>query len=584
MDASYWLRALRVGLIYFLLAALALKVTRFDGGVAFLWVATSYLVAELSLIPRRRWAPLLLVSAIAAALTTGLYGFGWAAAAPMALANVLEAWIAAYYIRRHAPEAALTTLSWLGRFTLFAALIPPLISGCIAATVAYQLGRPAGGAYLHFFAGHALSNLTFAPIFILLLQGEIAQSLRKMAARRAEAIGLLALSFATTTLSFVQPVLPLLFLPILPIILVTFRLGRGGTVIAMMFLAVVGGGLTLAGMGPTQLLGASQGLRVQFFQFYLAMTVLTAWPVAADLSNRSRLHGKLRVSEARYRLLADHSSDILMQLSVDGMIRYVSPSVRQLGGYEPESLVGTYSGDLIAPQYRNLIQALHKASVRDPGTTHCFEYEAVLADGERRWFETHCRAIVDEDGGIDGTLSVIRDVSARKANEQALSLAAMTDPLTGLPNRRALKAAADQGLSDRRKARGRDCIAVFDIDHFKGVNDRHGHHAGDAVLQSFAAIARCAVRQGEVVARLGGEEFAILFADTSLEDARAICERLREDLAGSLTFVDGAAIQVTVSGGVAVIGEPGFDEALKEADAALYRSKQSGRNQLSIAA
>ncbi|WP_114229093.1 MULTISPECIES: sensor domain-containing diguanylate cyclase [Sphingomonas] len=584
MLGSVMARCVRVFLIYFALAAAALATTRFDGGVAFFWVATSYLIAELSVAPRRRWPLLLGVGAVSGTIATGLFGLGWPAALPMAVANSLEAFVAAYYIRRHAPEGALTTLSWLARYTLFAAIIPPIFSACIAAGVAFWLGKDVLSAGGHFVIGHALSNLTFAPVFTLLLQGEIAKSIRKMADRAVEAVALLGLSAATTLLCFSQHALPLLFLPILPIVLVTFRLGRGGTVLAILFLALFGGMMTMLGAGPAQLVGGTHGMRVQFFQFYLAMTVLTAWPVTADLANRSRLHRQLRTSEARYRLLAENSSDILMQLTPAGLIRYVSPSVRHLGGYEPDALLGTPAVELVAPPYRALLGALHQATLREPHTTHCFEYEAVVAGGDRRWFETHSRAMLDDRGRVDGTLSIIRDVSARKATEETLSKAASTDPLTGLANRRAFEAAVEACLADRRRPHADHVIAVFDIDHFKRVNDTYGHDAGDRVLQNFACLALAAVREGEVVARLGGEEFAILFADTSVASAQAICERLRTELAGSLTIVGEVAIRVTVSGGVAAVGRRGFSETLKAADRALYQAKHAGRDQLAIAA
>jgi diguanylate cyclase (GGDEF)-like protein/PAS domain S-box-containing protein len=273
-----------------------------------------------------------------------------------------------------------------------------------------------------------------------------------------------------------------------------------------------------------------------------------------------------------------------MQLSVDATIRYVSPSIRQLGGYDPAKLVGTNAGELIAPQYREIIRAMHTATMREPGTTHCFDYEAMTADGTHRWFETHSRAIIDEKGAIDGTLSIIRDVSARKATEEALSRAAMTDILTGLPNRRAFQQRIDERLRDRRRVAGQDCIAVLDIDHFKRVNDQYGHDAGDAVLQSFASIARCAVREQEMVVRLGGEEFAILFTDTNIEQAAAICDRLRREVAEAVTIVDDLIIRVTVSGGVAPVGPEGMEHALKAADSALYRAKHNGRDQMALAA
>jgi diguanylate cyclase (GGDEF)-like protein len=125
---------------------------------------------------------------------------------------------------------------------------------------------------------------------------------------------------------------------------------------------------------------------------------------------------------------------------------------------------------------------------------------------------------------------------------------------------------------------------VFDIDHFKRVNDRYGHGAGDAVLRSFAAIARCAIRKGDLIARLGGEEFGVLLPDTTLEQAMAVCERVRRDVAVARTFVPGQVIGVTVSGGVARIDEGGFAAALKIADTALYAAKNGGRDRLAAAA
>lgn len=577
-------RTFRVPLLYFAFAAAALLATRFDGGVAFFWMATSYLIAELSIVPRRRWPLLLGLTALVGAVATGVLGLGWAAAAPMAAANTLEAFIAAYYIRRHAPETALTTLSWLARFTVFAAIIPPVFSSLIATGVAAWIGKSPLSAGAHYFIGHALSNLTFTPILTLLLQGEMKKSIRQMRSRAVEALGLIGLSVAVTTACFIQHQLPLLFLPILPIVLVTFRLGRGGTVIAILFLAIFGGAMTMLGEGPAQLIGGSPGDKVQFFQFYLAMTVLTAWPVTADLANRSRLHRQLRSSEAQYRLLAEHSSDILMRLSPDGLIRYVSPSVRDLGGYEPETLLNTPASNLVAPPYRQLIGALHQATLREPEETHCFEYEGVMADGRNRWFETHTRAVMDDNGQVDGALSIIRDISARKSTEEALSKAAMTDPLTGIANRRALEQAMEQLIADRRQPSSSNILAVFDIDHFKRVNDRFGHDAGDQVLRDFAQLARAAVRDGEIVARLGGEEFAILFVDTSLLQAQSICERLRIQVASSVTSIGGHKISITVSGGVTTIGKQSLAQALKRADIALYQAKDQGRDRLALAA
>lgn len=581
MFQTHWAMLLRIGIVYFILAALAIRLTRYDGGIALLWFGTSYLIAEMSEVRRRSWPAQIMAAAVGNVLATGLLGLGWTAAVPLTAANMLEAWTASYLLRQRARQVPLESLRWFGQFTIAVVLIAPLISAPLAALAGVLVGRPADTTFLHFFTGHALSNLTFVPIALLIVSGEILQLLRRFRTRRAETVGLMTLSIVTTTVSFNQQVAPLLFLPILPIILLAFRLGRGAAAASILFLALIGGASTLAGQGPIQALAGSEGLKAQFFQFYLAMTVLTVWPVAADLRNRARLHRRLRLSEARYRLIADHSSDILMQLGRDGTIQYVSPSIQQLGGYDSALLVGRIAAEIIAPEDRDEVSAWHNRTMAEPGRTFTFEYRAMTADGRKCWFETHAQALVNVDGSVTGTISIIRDVGERKAKEQSLARAALTDPLTGLPNRRAFGQ-----IVAARKANSSptgDTLALIDIDHFKRVNDRWGHEVGDQVLQRFAEVVRTVLRQSDHVARMGGEEFAILFPATSVSEAMAICERLRHLFSTSELEVDGSQIRVTLSGGVAAIGAGGLQPALKAADAALYRAKNSGRDQLACA-
>ena len=156
---------------------------------------------------------------------------------------------------------------------------------------------------------------------------------------------------------------------------------------------------------------------------------------------------------------------------------------------------------------------------------------------------------------------------------------ALTDPLTGLPNRRAfygslaLAAAADQPA----------CVAMIDIDHFKQVNDRLGHVAGDEVLRRFAEIARSGFRAADMVGRIGGEEFAVILRGVSVEQACKVCQRLTDRLAAGPIETAAGSVQVTISTGIAAIGGDG-DAAMCSADSALYVAKRSGRSLLSSVA
>jgi diguanylate cyclase (GGDEF)-like protein len=177
------------------------------------------------------------------------------------------------------------------------------------------------------------------------------------------------------------------------------------------------------------------------------------------------------------------------------------------------------------------------------------------------------------------TLNLVNERLAARLREMA-----RTDDLTGTLSRRALRERAP-GLVSRQQAGGRAVAALMlDIDHFKGVNDRHGHAAGDAVLKRTAQLVALNLRPDSVVTRYGGEEFAVLLPVCSLEEARAVAERLRKAFEGDVVEFEGARIAVTVSVGLAMmLPDETLDEALKRADAALYRAKNGGRNRVDVA-
>ena len=576
---------LPLGLIYFLAASLSANLTRFDGGIAFLWVATGLLIADLLCRPRREWPASVLVCAVASLLATGLFGLGWAMALPFVAVNSTEALVAAWLCRRRGlSRQPLGSLDWLANFIMCVGLIAPAIAATLAMVALGLAGHSPVAVLGQAFAGHALGNLIVVPLALLVLRGKFrrapAAALRRHATEGSLLFGAVA---ATALWVFTRSGLPMLFLPVLPVILVAFRLGRGAAVAGIVLLALIGGGATIAGMGPLQMIDAASGMRIHFFQFYLAATVLTVFPVAADLENRRRLHRAMRLSEMRYRLLAEHSTDILIHYNRDGRIRYISPSIRLFGGHDPDALIGQDSRVLVAPEHLEHVRANYRATIAAAGENRTFDFLAATIDGSTRWYETHSRAMLDEQGEVDGVLSVVRDVTERKENERQLAADAMTDPLTGLYNRRAFRRVVERRLA--RSASGpSDCVAMLDIDHFKVVNDSFGHAAGDEVLRGFARLARRIVREHDLIARVGGEEFAIHFPDTSVDQAMSICERLRAEIARSSLLVTAPFVQVTVSGGVAPLGRAGLQHALETADLALYSAKRKGRDQLAIAA
>lgn len=158
---------------------------------------------------------------------------------------------------------------------------------------------------------------------------------------------------------------------------------------------------------------------------------------------------------------------------------------------------------------------------------------------------------------------------------------AATDQLTELPNRRGFEMLAGQAIEEARREQQPLSAIVIDLDHFKTLNDTHGHMAGDVVLKGFANQLRASLRRSDIVCRWGGEEFIVLFKNTPLDTARQLAEKLRVQLEQQHFFWEDKALKVTISIGLTnLTGGEGLDALIARADRALYRAKQSGRNQI----
>ncbi|HEX4944136.1 MAG TPA: diguanylate cyclase [Usitatibacteraceae bacterium] len=181
---------------------------------------------------------------------------------------------------------------------------------------------------------------------------------------------------------------------------------------------------------------------------------------------------------------------------------------------------------------------------------------------------------------IGATLMVDRAWRRQRRVARLLELQAHTDALTGLANRRRFFEIADAELARSKRYDTPLSLLMLDIDHFKEVNDTHGHHAGDRVLEELARTCRNILRTVDVAGRVGGEEFAILLPETALEGAVEVAERLREAIEKTeVTRKEGVPLRITVSIGVAMLtGTANLDTLMSQADAALYDAKRNGRN------
>jgi len=295
----------------------------------------------------------------------------------------------------------------------------------------------------------------------------------------------------------------------------------------------------------------------------------------------SKAERNARESAADYRLLADNTNDTIIRSDLDGTLRYVSPAVSRLLGYEPHELFGTYPLASVHPDeasgYGQLLEQIGTGQISKAVTQQRYRRR----DGTYVWVEISFNLTREEESGEpNGYVAVIRDVSQRKAAESEMAHIARHDPLTGLPNRLHFREQLEQEIRRTKGTGSTFALLCLDLDRFKLVNDSLGHQAGDQLLKVVAQRIRSVLRTEDTVSRLGGDEFVIIQTNCArAEDASRLAERL---IAAMLPPVDlgGYPAGIGVSIGIALAPRDGLDHdhLYARADQALYRAKDAGRN------
>lgn len=300
-----------------------------------------------------------------------------------------------------------------------------------------------------------------------------------------------------------------------------------------------------------------------------------------DISAPKEAQRRLQEAEAEARAQRDHATAIIgamgegYALTMGGEIKAINRALCVLTGFAASELVGAQPPyPFWPPEELETITGIVAEVYANNGGTH--ELTLMRANGERFEAEITARPWRELDGGALGLVSTLRDVSVQKRQQRELERLARTDSLTQLANRHVLQEALTREAA-RRSAEGRQlALVLLDLDLFKQVNDRFGHPTGDTVLVEVARRLEETVRAGEVLARVGGEEFAWLLPACDAEEAVAAADRARAAIA-SEPF--GRAGKLTMSAGVGLVATPSDGDALyRMADRALYEAKQSGRN------
>ncbi|MEO7836477.1 MAG: EAL domain-containing protein [Acidimicrobiales bacterium] len=294
---------------------------------------------------------------------------------------------------------------------------------------------------------------------------------------------------------------------------------------------------------------------------------------SADLTEA--LHA--RQSESRFRSLVQNSSDVITVIDADTTIRYQTPSVEEVLGYDPSEILGKRFIDLVHPEDASQLVAFCDDAMVRLGTSSALEVRVRRRDGAWLFLEMVSNNLVN-DPNVGGIVLTARDVSERKGFESQLTHKAFHDDLTGLANRDLLSDRVRHALARRLPGTERLAVLVLDIDDFKTINDSLGHASGNTVLVAIAERLATCLRPADTIARLGGDEFAVLLEDTSLTHAAVLAERIIATLHEALA-VEGMEIFVDASIGIALAesDQATPEELLRNADLAMYLAKSQGK-------
>ncbi len=286
-----------------------------------------------------------------------------------------------------------------------------------------------------------------------------------------------------------------------------------------------------------------------------------------------------RVAESRLAALVNHASDVILVVDVDGISRYVSPSVQRVLGTSPERLLAAPLFDVLHPDDADAFRLLLGRLTRRTDSQETIIARIADAEGDWRWMEVVGTNRL-QTASIHGLVLNARDITERRELEGKIEWQAFHDPMTGLANRVLFADRVSHALARRERGPVDIGLLFIDLDHFKAVNDTLGHAAGDELLRQVARRIEGEVRTADTIARLGGDEFAVLLEDSDAISCDTTAERLQQQLTRPF-IIEGRDVVVGASIGLTdAPAGTSLDELVRDADVAMYVAKGEGRGRV----
>ncbi|HEY4545549.1 MAG TPA: diguanylate cyclase [Pedomonas sp.] len=315
-----------------------------------------------------------------------------------------------------------------------------------------------------------------------------------------------------------------------------------------------------------------------------------------DITDWRRAERELSEAHALQKAILESAHQIIMSVDHHLLFRSFNRAAERLLGYSAEELLGKATPVILCDPAElderrlSVSQELGREATDYEvfqgrtlfGEAEVEDWTLLCKDGRRVPVELSLTQLKGEDGTPLGLLAIGTDITERLEIERRLFSLATVDALTGVWNRRHFTEYAENALLRAGRYDEHMCLALIDIDHFKRVNDVHGHVAGDAVLVAVARMLDKVLRRSDFMCRWGGEEFAALLVNTEPAEAFQVAERMRQAVAAMTVAHDGATLRVTISIGLSDCRscDPNLDAILVRADKALYAAKAAGRNRI----
>lgn len=578
------------GLAYYVAARFSILLSAGDPTFVTLWPPSGVLLAAVLISSRHLVALHVMSAAVASFFINMQAGHPLPLSIAYTTVNVIEPLAASWLLglRRY------SKLSFLDPSILLDFCLAALLSSTLCATMASVITPGSSMTlWVSWILVDLLGMLIVTPLLLL-----VAKNVASLRSRiTAEMLDRKIASFIgvalVSALSFSQTSYPTLFVPMLAVIAATFQTGALGAASSVLIIIVIASLANSIGTGPFMLVSEGGTKRIIFMQFYFLTLFTSSLPFAALLSARSSLLDKLKES-LRLLEMAERSSHVgHWHLDLNTERLSWSNEVFRIHGLEASTpltldmAINAYHSDDRALVSHSINQALKRSR------EFSFTARLVRPSGEIRHVFSRGEVVGESQSDSVALFGIIQDITAQVGREAELKRAlhraeqiadrakvlSETDQLTGIANRRRTVEVLEQNIRSSDITKEPVSIAIFDIDHFKTINDTYGHQAGDEVLKRVAREASSELRSTDLLGRIGGEEFVVILPRTDATTAMTIADRVR--LAIEATDSNPS---VTISAGVAqVVRGETYESLLRRADVALYDAKRDGRNLLRLA-